>query len=103
MSSAPTLCIFTPTYNRAYILGVLYETLLAQTNGDFMWLIVDDGSTDDTESLVRSWIEENRIRIDYMKKDNGGKPRAINTGVERCPCPLFFVVLNLSSLSGLSR
>lgn len=92
MSSAPTLCIFTPTYNRAYILGVLYETLLAQTNGDFMWLIVDDGSTDDTESLVRSWIEENRIRIDYMKKDNGGKPRAINTGVERCPCPLFFVV-----------
>ncbi|MCR2053389.1 glycosyltransferase family 2 protein [Actinomyces bowdenii] len=88
----PTVCVFTPTYERAYILPVLYKSLVAQTSQDFVWLIVDDGSTDSTEELVRSWIEEGRIAIDYVRTENGGKPRAINVGVERTTSPLFFVV-----------
>ena len=91
-TAAPTLWVFTPTYNRAYILPALYESLLAQTSTDFQWIIVDDGSTDDTESLVQGWIAEGRISIDYVKQENGGKPRATNTGVARCRSELFFVV-----------
>ena len=79
-----TVCVFTPTYNRAYILPVLYKSLVAQTSQDFMWLIVDDGSTDDTGSLVASWKQEGKVEITYVKKENGGKPRAINPGVECC-------------------
>ena len=55
-------------------------------------MIVDDGSTDGTQELVRSWIERGEIAIDYVKTVNGGKPRAINLGVSRCDSPLFFVV-----------
>ena len=90
--AAPTLCVFTPTYNRAYILPALYESLLAQTATDFQWMIIDDGSSDDTEALVAEWIAQGRIAIDYVKQENGGKPRAINAGVARCESPLFFVV-----------
>ena len=57
-----------------------------------MWLIVDDGSTDGTCSLVSSWKREGKVDITYVKKENGGKPRAINTGVALCECPLFFCV-----------
>lgn len=87
-----TVCVFTPTYNRAYILPTLYESLVSQTSQDFMWLIVDDGSTDGTCSLVSSWKQEGKVDITYVKKENGGKPRAINTGVALCECPLFFCV-----------
>lgn len=55
--------IFTPAYNRAYIIGSLYHSLLNQTNPDFEWLIVDDGSTDNTRKLVDSFIQEARISI----------------------------------------
>ena len=51
------LTVFTPTYNRAYILPQLYESLCTQDCKDFYWLIIDDGSTDDTPSLVASWME----------------------------------------------
>ena len=57
------LTIFTPTYNRAYILPQLYDSLCRQTNMDFVWLIVDDGSEDDTERLVQRWIQKNKIVI----------------------------------------
>lgn len=88
----PTVCVFTPTYERAYTLPKLYESLVEQTSQDFTWLIVDDGSTDGTGDLVRSWQDEGRINIDYVYVENGGKPRAINRGVERTDSPLFFVV-----------
>ena len=87
-----TLAVFTATYNRAYIISDLYRSLLAQTNQDFCWIVVDDGSTDDTEQLIASFIAENLIPIRYIKQENGGKQRAHNTGVEACNNELFFCV-----------
>ena len=63
------LTIFTPTYNRGYIIGKLYDSLLSQTNKNFKWLIVDDGSSDNTEVLVKSWIAEGKIEIKYINSE----------------------------------
>ena len=87
-----TVCVFTPTFNRAYILPKLYESLIAQTSQDFSWMVVDDGSTDNTAELIQSYIEAAEIDITYIKTENGGKQRAINVGVEACEDELFFVV-----------
>ena len=85
--------VFTPTYNRAYILGDLYHSLQRQTCMDFEWLIVDDGSADDTEALVASWQgEENPFPIRYIYQENGGKCRAINRGLKEADGRLFFTV-----------
>lgn len=84
--------IFTPTYNRAYILENLYNDLKNQTFNDFEWLIVDDGSNDNTKELVDSFISENKINIRYIYKENGGKHTAINTGVKNADGELFFIV-----------
>ena len=86
------LTIFTPTYNRAYVLGRLYESLTIQNNKSFEWLIVDDGSTDNTEELVNKWIKEDKIKIEYIKQENQGKHIAHNTGVDNCKTELFFCV-----------
>lgn len=84
-----TLTVFTPTYNRAYILSKLYKSLCLQTSKDFIWLIVDDGSTDDTEKIVQEWVKDDIIKIKYVKQDNGGKMRAYNHGVRLCDTELF--------------
>lgn len=84
--------VFTPTYNRAYILHVLYNSLCRQTCRDFEWLVVDDGSTDDTGDLIQSFIAEKKIYIRYIKQSNGGKHRAINRGVTEAKGELFFIV-----------
>lgn len=85
--------VFTPTYNRAYILGDLYHSLQRQTCMDFEWLIVDDGSADDTKALVASWQgEENPFPIRYVYQENGGKCRAINRGLKEAEGRLFFTV-----------
>lgn len=85
--------VFTPTYNRAYILGDLYHSLQRQTCMDFEWLIVDDGSADDTKALVASWQgEENLFPIRYVYQENGGKCRAINRGLKEANGRLFFTV-----------
>ncbi|MEI2533009.1 glycosyltransferase family 2 protein, partial [Escherichia coli] len=89
----PKITVFTPTYNRSYILDNLYQSLKNQTCYDFEWLIIDDGSTDDTEILIKKWIsEETLFNIKYHKKQNGGKHRAINIGVELAKGKLFFIV-----------
>lgn len=77
------LTIFTPTYNRAYTLKKCYESLVSQTSQNFIWQIVDDGSTDNTESLVNGFIKEHKIEIEYYKKENGGKVSAINYSLEK--------------------
>lgn len=86
------ITIFTPTYNRAYSLPRLYESLCKQSDSDFEWLIVNDGSTDNTDELVKSYIADNRISINYIVKKNGGKHRAINRGVAEAKGELFFIV-----------
>ncbi|PKP24328.1 MAG: glycosyltransferase [Bacteroidetes bacterium HGW-Bacteroidetes-2] len=67
-----TLTVFTPTYNRAYCLHQVYESLCRQTSQDFLWLVIDDGSTDETNDLVASWKKEAKIEIHYHYKENGG-------------------------------
>ena len=87
------ITVFTPTYNRAYIIENLYRSLQRQTFRDFEWLIVDDGSSDHTEEVVAAWQRENNdFPIRYYKKENGGKCRAINYGVDRAEGELFFNV-----------
>ena len=84
-----TLTIFTPTYNRKHTLPRLYESLLGQECTDFIWLIVDDGSSDGTEELVRLWKTEGKVDISYYWQPNGGKMRAHNKGVRECKTELF--------------
>lgn len=87
-----TLTIFTPTYNRAYLLSESYATLKNQTCKDFEWLIVDDGSVDNTEELVQQWVDEKEIDITYIKTENRGKPSATNTSIEKCTSDLWVCV-----------
>ena len=77
------LTIFTPAYNRAHTLSRTYKSLLDQDCKDFIWLIIDDGSTDHTEELVREWQEkDNGFEIQYIYKENGGMHTAHNTAYE---------------------
>lgn len=77
-----TLTVFTLTYNRAYCLNRCYESLLRQTCKDFEWLVVDDGSTDNTRELVDKWKNENKIPIRYIYKDNGGMHSGYNVAYD---------------------
>ncbi len=84
--------IFTPTYNRAYTLPKLYYSLVKQTFKDFEWLIVDDGSTDDTRNLVEGWIKEGVVKIRYINKKNSGKQRSYNIGIKSAFGELFICI-----------
>ena len=84
--------VFTPTYNRAYLLSNLYNSLIKQSNKNFEWIIIDDGSTDDTEELISKYIKEKKINIIYKKVDNGGKHRAINKGIKIANGKVFAIV-----------
>ncbi|MDR6121921.1 glycosyltransferase involved in cell wall biosynthesis [Bacillus sp. SLBN-46] len=75
----PILTVFTPTYNRAYTLHKCYESLKRQSSKDFIWLIIDDGSSDNTEDLVNTWMAENIISIQYYRQENQGMHGAHNT------------------------
>ena len=87
------ITVFTPTYNRAYILENLYRSLQRQSYGDFEWLVVDDGSSDGTEALFDRWRrEENPFPIRYVRQENGGKCRAINHGLKLARGEMFFTV-----------
>jgi len=87
------ITVFTPTYNRAYSIETLYRSLQRQTYTDFEWLVVDDGSADNTEDLFATWQQEsNPFPIRYYKHENGGKCRAINRGLEMAQGELFFTV-----------
>lgn len=88
------ITVFTPTYNRANLLPQLFESLKLQTFLDFEWVIVDDGSTDDTEEIIKQqFITDNAIfPIRYIKKENHGKHTAINLGVKKAQGHLFMIV-----------
>ena len=76
----PILTIFTPAYNRAHTLPRTYESLCRQSCKAFIWLIVDDGSTDNTAALVQQWqSRDNGFEIQYIYKENGGMPALTRT------------------------
>lgn len=86
-----TLTVFTPTFNRAHTLPRTYQSLCRQTCGDFEWLVIDDGSTDDTRELVNRWKKDARIPVRYIHKENGGLYTGYNTAyanidTELCVC-----------------
>lgn len=85
--------IFTPTYNRGYIIGDLYRSLKRQTAKAFEWVVVDDGSTDGTEEMFHRWMEEeNAFPIIYQKFPHGGKHRAFNAAVSLARGNIFMPV-----------
>jgi len=87
------LTIFTPTYNRAHLLHEAYNSLCRQDCKNFEWLIIDDGSTDNTEELVKTWIDSNRdFPIRYEKVQNRGKMRAMNLAFDKAQGELFLAL-----------
>lgn len=87
------ITVFTPTYNRGYIIENLYSSLKRQSFHDFEWLVIDDGSTDGTQVLFEQWSnQENNFTIRYYKQKNGGKCRAINHALQFAEGEIFFTV-----------
>lgn len=86
------ITVFTPTYNRSSLLKRLYKSLLEQENKNFKWLIIDDGSSDNTKTIVENWKKENKISINYFYKENGGIHTAYNLGIEKADTELFICI-----------
>lgn len=79
----PTLTIFTATYNRGHLIGRIYEALLHQSNYDFEWLVIDDGSTDNTSELFKTYLSsQNPFIIRYYRQKKQGLINALNKGVQ---------------------
>lgn len=90
MEKLITIC--TPTYNRAHLLANLYESLKSQVSDNFKWIIVDDGSKDNTQEVVENLKKASSFEIEYYKKINGGKHTALNLGIGKADTELFFIV-----------
>jgi glycosyltransferase involved in cell wall biosynthesis len=90
--TAPTITVLTPTYERARRLRRLYESLVSQTANDFEWLVVDDGSSDETPTVMASLIDEAPFPVRYLRKENGGRHTAINLGVREARGSLCAVI-----------
>lgn len=91
MPQTPQITVFTPSFNRAHTLHRVFESLQQQTFRDFEWLIIDDGSTDDTAKIVADWQQQTAFTIRYFFQKNGGKHIAHNTAIELAK-GLFFIV-----------
>lgn len=86
------ITVLTPTYNRAYCLDKAYKSMEKQSNKDFLWVIVDDGSIDNTEELVKNFQKNSSFEIRYIKQKNGGKHRALNTGISNIDTELIILL-----------
>lgn len=84
MNSKNNITIFTPTYNREKFLKKIYESLKSQSYKNFVWLIIDDGSSDNTREVVKKMITEKKVKIEYYYKSNGGKHTAFNQAFDLC-------------------
>lgn len=84
--------VLTPTFNRGGALNNLYQSLQKQTIKDFEWLLVDDGSTDDTKNIAEEMREKAEFPMRYIYKENGGKHTALNVGVKQITSELTFIV-----------
>lgn len=76
------ITVFTPVYNRGYCVRNVYESLVEQSFKNFEWLVINDGSTDNTDEVINSCIQEEKISIRYYKQSNGGQHRALNRAIE---------------------
>ncbi|WP_318489725.1 glycosyltransferase family 2 protein [Photobacterium leiognathi] len=102
------ITIFTPTYNRSEKLKRLYESLVIQEYSNLEWLIVDDGSSDDTKEVVRQLSLENKIIINYYYQENAGKQVAYNTAIDSAVSDIFICIdsddyLLIDALNKLTR
>lgn len=86
------LTIFTPIFNRAYTIHRLYESLCRQTNKNFEWLVIDDGSTDNVSDIIQEYAEKGIIDIIFHRQKNSGKHIAINNGVKLARGKYFYIV-----------
>ena len=86
------ITVITPTYNRGNRLYELFSSLQNQTDYDFEWMIVDDGSSDNTEAIVRGFTAQAKYTIQYLKKENGGKHTALNFGIPQILTDLTIIV-----------
>ncbi len=86
------ITVFTPSYNRKLELEKLYNSLLRQDTTNFEWLIVDDGSKDDTKDYIKKLKKDNKININYIYKENGGKQSAYNRGLEEAKGDIFLCI-----------
>jgi len=86
------ITIFTPTYNREITLRKLYNSLIIQENKNFEWLVIDDGSTDDTEALINEFSKSSHFPIRYVYQQNAGKMSAYNKGIELAEGEIFICV-----------
>jgi glycosyltransferase involved in cell wall biosynthesis len=88
------LSIITPSFNRGYCLHKIYHSLIQFASQDFEWILVDDGSTDDTMSIVQPWLEEKKLNFRYIKQDNTGKTNAVIHAFEQNPNGEYALVLD---------
>ena len=86
------ITILTPTYNRVHTLPRIYHSLVEQTKYSFEWLVIDDGSTDETEQLITDYQASCPFNIRYYKKENGGKHTALNVGFKKSEREWIFIV-----------
>lgn len=86
------ITVFTPSYNRKKELDSLYKSLLKQDNANFEWLIVDDGSNDDTKEYIDRIKKAKKIKINYIYKENGGKQSAYNLGLDKAKGDIFLCI-----------
>lgn len=86
------ISILTPTYNRCYVIQRLFESLKEQQASDFEWVVVDDGSTDNTPELFKDIVASAPFVVKYFSKENGGKHTALNIGVELCKSEWILIV-----------
>lgn len=92
MENNVLITILTPTFNRANLLTRLYESLCRQTIYNFEWILIDDGSTDETSSLAKNFLLSNKFQFKYLYKNNGGKHTAINRGIDVARGEYIFIV-----------
>ncbi len=92
MKNKLEVSIITPTYNRAYTLKRLYDSLKNQTSKSFEWIVIDDGSKDETEKILKKFKDENYIRMRYIKQENKGKHVAVNKGIDMAEGKMTFIV-----------
>lgn len=86
------ITVFTPSYNRENELNDLYNSLLKQKKVNFEWLIVDDGSSDNTKKMINKLKKEKKININYIYKKNGGKQSAYNKGLDEAKGEIFLCI-----------